>query len=220
MTENFFSSSATINLKNDNGLFDTLKKITEPVWNYPGETVTAMMFSYLSEQFGIKYLGLTECNHNNPNIDIMQPGAFAQAFNHNNCKSKMSHITDEILKGMLSIAGSYFGARVYNAFYLYENKSDAKKVETESNIDKITEKKSDDISKSEIINTQDLKVPKDLNDNELKCVSETMYDFAKIILENPVDITSKLDKVLESDLNIETTLAEMTSEDVPQSVDI
>ena len=242
MTESFFSSSATINLKNDNGLFDTLKKITEPMWNYPGETVTAVMFSYLFEKFGIKYLDLTECVHNNYETDMSQPFGFVpghsqninshgygSALQHNHCNWDWSHITNEIYKGILSIAGSYSGALVYNdsqfylnKYYSSENQPNVGKVKTEPNMNKIIEENLDDISKSEIINTQDLKVLKDLNYSELKCVSETMYamyDFDKIVSESPVDMTNKLDKVVESDVNIETT-SEMKSEDVDQSVDI
>ena len=159
MTESFFSSSATINLKNDNGLFDTLKKITEPMWNYPGETVTAVMFSYLFEKFGIKYLDLTECVHNNYETDMSQPFGFVpghsqninshgyvSALQHNHCNWDWSHITNEIYKGILSIAGSYSGALVYNdsqfylnKYYSSENQPNVGKVKTEPNMNKIIE---------------------------------------------------------------------------------
>ena len=235
MTESFFSSSAAINLKNDNRLFDTLKKITEPILKYPGITVTAMIVSYLFEQFGVKYLGLTECVHSNCEIDMSQPFGFiaghsqninshgyVSALQHNHCNWDWSHIKNEICKSILSIVGSYSGARVYdylqfylNKYYTSENQSDLEKVKTELNMNKIIEENLDHIIKSDIIDTQNLKVLKDLNDNELKCVSETMYDFDK----SPVDMTNKLDKVVESDVNIDTT-SEMKYEDVDQSVDI
>jgi hypothetical protein len=96
--ESFISSSATINLKDGNGPLDTVLKITEPIWKYPGETVVAGISSYIFEQGITELFSLQRCNHNH---------------DHHHHAVKLLSVSN-VIKGLASAVGSYFGSYCYN----------------------------------------------------------------------------------------------------------
>jgi hypothetical protein len=97
--ESFISSSATINLKDGNGPIDTVLKITEPIWKYPGETVVAGVFSYIFEQVTTDLFSLQRCNHDH--------------HHHHHHAVKLLSVSN-VIKGLASAVGSYFGSYCYN----------------------------------------------------------------------------------------------------------
>jgi hypothetical protein len=103
--ESFISSSATINLKDGNGLLDAVIKITEPIWKHPSETVTAGVFSFVFEQVITVQFSLQKCNHHH---------------NHQHAVKLLS--LDNIIKGLASAVGSYFGSYCYKKaeYYAYQ----------------------------------------------------------------------------------------------------
>ena len=101
--ESFISSSATINLKDDNGLLDTVKKITEPIWNSPGETVIAGISSFIFEQAATAVFSLQKCNH----------------VHHDHHHTVKLLSVDNFIKGLASAAGSYVGSYCYDKAEYY-----------------------------------------------------------------------------------------------------
>lgn len=103
--ESFISSSATINLNDGNGPIDTVLKITEPIWKYPGETVVAGVFSYIFEQGTIGIFSLQKCNHHHHH-------------DHHHHADKLLSVHN-VIKGLASAVGSYIGSYCYNKAEYY-----------------------------------------------------------------------------------------------------
>ena len=105
--ESFISSSATINLKDGNGPLDTVLKITEPIWKYTGETVVAGVFSYIFEQGITELFSLQRCNHNHDHHHNHD-----HDHDHHHAVKLLS--VSNVIKGLASAVGSYFGSYCYN----------------------------------------------------------------------------------------------------------
>ncbi len=97
--ESFFSSSSMINMyRNEDGLWESLKHITKPIWSSPIETIFAGFASYHFELLAVQLFSLQQCNHAHDHEHHHGTGLFS---------------TDNLIKGLASAAGSLVASFVY-----------------------------------------------------------------------------------------------------------
>jgi hypothetical protein len=98
--DGFYPLEALTDVYN-NGI-EPLKQLLKPIYDYPYETLSAMVFSFLAEEVVVRNFGITKCNHHHGHHDHHD-------HNHGIFTS------NNLIRGLASTAGSFVGVYIYES---------------------------------------------------------------------------------------------------------